>query len=89
MKGYFDINATCPLHPAAREAWLEAADRFWQNPSSLYREAGAVRQQLEDCREEVADRLGCHAEEIVFVSGAIGRGRSAGPGPHADFVHAN
>jgi cysteine desulfurase len=70
MNGYFDHNATTPLHPAARAAWLETADRFWQNPSSLYREAGAARQKLEDCREQVADRLGCGAEEIIFLSGA-------------------
>jgi cysteine desulfurase len=70
MNGYFDCNATTPLHPAAREAWLEAADRLWQNPSSLYREAGAARQKLEDCREIMADRLGCGAEEIIFLSGA-------------------
>ena len=70
MNGYFDCNATTPLHPAARAAWLETADRYWQNPSSLYREAGAARQQLEDCREQVADWLGCEATEIVFLSGA-------------------
>ena len=70
MTGYFDHNATTPLHPAARAAWLETVDRFWHNPSSLYREAGAARQKLEDCREEVADRLGCGAEEIIFLSGA-------------------
>jgi cysteine desulfurase len=70
MNRYFDHNATTPLHPAARAAWLETADQFWQNPSSLYREAGAARQRLEDCREQVADHLGCQAEEIVFLSGA-------------------
>ena len=70
MKGFFDHNATTPLHPAARAAWLETADRFWHNPSSLYREAGAARQRLEDCREMIADRLGCGAEEIIFLSGA-------------------
>ncbi|MES2707509.1 MAG: aminotransferase class V-fold PLP-dependent enzyme [Verrucomicrobiota bacterium] len=70
MNGYFDHNATTPLHPAARGAWLAAADRFWHNPSSLYREAGAARQALEDAREQVAEWLGCGAEEIVFLSGA-------------------
>jgi len=70
MNGYFDCNATTPLHPAARAAWLENTDRFWQNPSSLYREAGAARQMLEDCREHIADRVGCGAEDIIFLSGA-------------------
>ena len=70
MNGYFDYNATTPLHRAARAAWLETTDRLWQNPSSLYREAGAARRKLEDCREHIADRIGCGAEDIIFLSGA-------------------
>lgn len=70
MNGYFDSNATTPLHPAAREAWLEASERFWQNPSGLYREAGAAKRELEEAREQMADWLGCGPEEIVFLSGA-------------------
>ena len=68
---YFDHNATAPLHPAARAAWLEAADRFWQNPSSLFRMATAARDLLADCRERLADLLGCNDPgRIVFTSGA-------------------
>lgn len=70
MRGFFDCNATTPLHPAARTAWLEASDRFWHNPSGLYREAAAAKHALEDAREQVADWLDCGAEEIVFLSGA-------------------
>ena len=68
---YFDHNATAPLHPAARAAWLEAADRFWANPSSLFRMATAARDLLADCRERLADLLGCNDPgRIVFTSGA-------------------
>jgi cysteine desulfurase len=70
MNSYFDHNATTPLHPAAREAWLEMADRSWQNPSSLYRDAGAAKQRLEDCRERAADLIGCDPEQLLFLSGA-------------------
>ena len=70
-KKYFDHNATTPLSDAAREAWLATADRHWENPSSLYREAGQARQMLEDLREELADELEIDdAERIVFTSGA-------------------
>ena len=48
---YFDHNATTPLAPAARAAWLEASDRHWHNASSLYREAGLTAQALEAARE--------------------------------------
>ncbi len=68
---YFDHNATTPLCAAAREAWLEMADRHWENPSSLYREAGEARRHLEDLREEVAEAMQVdEAERIVFTSGA-------------------
>ena len=68
---YLDHNATTPLHPAARKACLEAADRFWANPSSLYAEATAARDLLADCRERLADLLGCtDPGRIVFTAGA-------------------
>jgi len=70
MRGYFDHNATTPLCDAARNAWLEAHTNRWQNPSSLYRSAARVRQQLEDCRERLGDLIGCDPERIVFNSGA-------------------
>ncbi len=71
MKGYFDHNATTPMSGAARQAWLEAAERHWQNPSSLYREASEAKRVLEDWREALADHLGIdEPERIVFTSGA-------------------
>ena len=70
MSAYFDHNATTELHPAAREAWLKAMDKHWQNPSSLYREAGYASQALESARERLADLMGAEPERIVFTSGA-------------------
>lgn len=70
MNGYFDHNATTPLHPFAREAWLKASERHWHNPSSLYRDAGLASQQLESARERLGTLIGADAERIVFTSGA-------------------
>ncbi len=67
---YFDFNATAPLHPAAREAWLDATARAWQNPSGLYAEAAAARHILDDCRERLATLIGCVPDRIVFTGGA-------------------
>lgn len=83
---YFDANATLPLHPAARRAWLETADRLWHNPSGLYGPATAARELLEDRRERLASILGCEPARVVFFSGATAAnnalarhvGRSAG-----------
>lgn len=70
MNGYFDFNATTPLHTAAREAWLRASEKHWHNPSSLYRDAGVASQQLEAARERLGELIGAEAERIVFTSGA-------------------
>jgi cysteine desulfurase len=70
MKGYFDHNATTPLHPAARDAWLRASEKHWHNPSSLYRDAGLASQQLESARERLGTLIDADAERIVFTSGA-------------------
>ena len=45
---YFDHNATAPLHPAARQAWLEAAEKFIGNPSSPHRVGSRADGALDD-----------------------------------------
>lgn len=67
---YFDHNATTPLHPEARRAWLEAAEQFPGNPSSPHRLGSRADHALEEAREKLATFLGCHATQIVFTSGA-------------------
>ena len=70
MNGYFDHNATTPLCAAARGAYLEASERFWHNPSGLYRDGAAARRALEDAREEFGEILGAEPDRIIFNSGA-------------------
>jgi len=67
---YFDHNATSPLLPAARQAWLEACEQFPGNPSSPHRLGARADNALNEAREKIAALLGCHATEIVFTSGA-------------------
>ena len=67
MTGYFDANATTPLHPAARAAWLAAP---WHNPSSLYAEAAAAHDAMDQCRERLAGIVGCEPGDLIFLSGA-------------------
>lgn len=67
---YFDHNATTPLLPVAREAWLRASDEAWANPGSPYRISARVHRLLGEARERVAAHLGAAADEIVFTSGA-------------------
>ncbi len=67
---YFDHNATAPLSRAAREAWLDAQDRFPANPASLHRVGQRAEAALEDARSTLAGHLGAPAEALVFTSGA-------------------
>ncbi len=67
---YFDCNATVPLHPAARQAWLDVTEQGWHNPSGLYAAATVAREIREDCRERLADLLTCDPRRVVFTGGA-------------------
>jgi cysteine desulfurase len=67
---YFDHNATSPLHPAARQAWLDASEKFIGNPSSPHRVGARADAALNEARETLASFLGCHALDIVWTSGA-------------------
>lgn len=66
----FDHNATHPLSAVARQAWLDAVERFPGNPSSPHRWGGRASAALEEARETVAGWLGCSPAEIVWTSGA-------------------
>ena len=67
---YFDHNATTPLLPEAKRAWLEAVDSLVGNPSSPHRLGARADAALESARERLAAMLGCSAGDIVWTSGA-------------------
>jgi cysteine desulfurase len=67
---YFDHNATTPLHPAARAAWLEATETLIGNPSSPHRVGGRAEAALDDARQRLASLLGCDPADVVWTSGA-------------------
>ena len=67
---YFDHNATAPLMPAAREAWLAAVDEFIGNPSSPHRVGSRADAALNDARARLARLLGCDSFDLVWTSGA-------------------
>lgn len=67
---YFDHNATHPVSPVARQAWLEAVEKYPGNPSSLHRLGSRAEAALDAARERLAGWLGCASAEIVWTSGA-------------------
>ena len=67
---YFDHNATHPLSPTARQAWLDATERYLGNPSSPHRLGTRAEAALTQAREKIAGYLQCSAAEIIWTSGA-------------------
>ncbi|MDR0535912.1 MAG: aminotransferase class V-fold PLP-dependent enzyme [Puniceicoccales bacterium] len=66
---YFDANATTPLHPSARAAWLHAQDVAWGNTSAPSAPGVRAHALLEDCRSRLTARLPA-GMRVVFSSGA-------------------
>ncbi|HAM70193.1 MAG TPA: cysteine desulfurase [Verrucomicrobiales bacterium] len=67
---YFDHNATTPLIPQARDAWLEASERWPGNPSSPHRIGSRASWALEESRGRLAGLLGCSPADLFWTSGA-------------------
>ncbi|WP_076792476.1 cysteine desulfurase family protein [Chlorobium sp. KB01] len=66
MKVYFDHNATTPLHPEVKKEMIAAMEMFG-NPSSMHTYGREARANVEASRRKVAEFIGAHDEEIIFV----------------------
>jgi cysteine desulfurase len=64
---YLDNNATTPLDPAVADKMCRFLREHFGNPSSLYPIGRAVRDLIQEARENIAKQLGCHRSEIVFT----------------------
>ncbi len=67
---YLDHNATSPVCGSARQAWLEAVERWPGNPSSPHRMGGRAEHALDEARAEFAAILGCAPTDLIWTSGA-------------------
>ena len=63
---YLDHNATTPLHPEVKKEMIEAMEMFG-NPSSMHAFGREARANVEHARGIVANFIGAHEDEIVFV----------------------
>lgn len=68
-RAYMDWNATAPLLPEAREAFLRVG-LMEGNPSSVHREGRAVRAEIEAARRKLGAAVGAKPADVVFTSGA-------------------
>ena len=68
MEHYLDNAATTAVCPEAAAAALRAMTEDYGNPSSTHAKGRAAAKLLAAARGEVAEALGCRAEELVFTS---------------------
>lgn len=66
---YLDHNASAPLLPAAREAYMGALGLVG-NPSSVHAHGRALRDRIEAARAEVAAAAGAERRQVVFTGSA-------------------
>lgn len=66
---YLDHNATTPLLPSVVDAMLPYLREQYGNPSSDHALGRRARTAVDTAREQVAELIGCHPDEIVFTSG--------------------
>lgn len=59
-----------PLDPEVCEAMHEAERKFFANASALHTPGHLAFNEIESCREILAEMVGCLPSEIIFTSGA-------------------
>src|SRR3990172_2328648 len=65
---YLDYNATTPVLPEVLEAMMPYFTTEWGNPSSTYKFGYKIKTAIEIAREQVADLIGAHPQEMIFTS---------------------
>ncbi len=63
---YLDNNATAPMLPEVWEAMRPYFLDISGNPASSHRPGRLARQALEDARDNIAQLLDAHADEVLF-----------------------
>ncbi len=66
---YMDNNATTRMAPEVLDAMMPYLTEYYGNASSMHVFGGQLRHKIDQARQEVADLLGCDADEIIFTSG--------------------
>lgn len=70
MEIYFDNAATTPLSQRAAKTYIETAELYPGNPSSIHRLGRKAKDELEIRRCHIASMLGVNERNLIFTSGA-------------------
>ena len=68
MDYYFDNAATTRVCPEAAQAALRMMTENYGNPSATYTLGRSAKAAVEEARTQIADALGCKAENLYFTS---------------------
>jgi cysteine desulfurase len=66
---YLDYNASTPIAPEVVDAMRPFLSQHYGNPSSHHWAGAPAKDAIEKTRSQVAARLGCSPQEIIFTSG--------------------
>jgi cysteine desulfurase len=66
---YLDYNATTPIDLAVTEAMLPYLHEHFGNPSSSHLFGRTAQAFVDRARQQLADLIGAHADEIIFTGG--------------------
>lgn len=66
---YLDYNATTPVDKEVLDKMLPFLSERFGNPSSSYEIGRSNKEAIEVARQQVAELIGAHFDEIVFTSG--------------------
>lgn len=67
---YLDNAATVPMLDEVRKVMHEAEEKFFANASALHTPGHLAMNEVETCRELLAEMIGAKPNEIIFTSGA-------------------
>lgn len=70
MSIYLDYAATTPVDPQFVADATQYMLKNYYNPSAAYKEAGAVKRDMEEARAIIAESINAEPSEIIFTSGA-------------------
>lgn len=68
-KVYLDYAATTPVDPLVWSYMTACVSEYFGNPSSIHSYGVEAKALIENARAGIAEKIGCHCNEIVFTSG--------------------